>query len=194
MEIGMRIQSLNYRIENSPQALVYTTSPNKFLALTKQRRRWYFGMLKNLWAYRRMFSKSYGELGIFVLPLALFSIITMIIITSYYIGKIITDTIQNIHLFSLTGYDIYNSIEIKSYFLSLSLYRTLSENLVIFGFFFSLFSIIMLIYINKKVGSLDRPISTFLNYICFIFLYSFFFSFWWVVSFIYYITKKEVDW
>jgi len=194
MEIAMRIQSLNYKIANSPKSLVYTISPGKIRELTRQRRRWYFGMLFNFNKYRNIFGKKYGELGVIILPLALFSILTVMIITSYFIFRGISDAIENLSLYSLINYDFINNFEFKSYIFSLSFYRLLSETLVLFGLFFAVFSVLLLIYINKKVKSVDRPVSTFINYIFFMIFYSLLFSFWWLISIVYYFTSKKIEW
>ena len=55
LEIALRIQKLGYRIENAPEAVVYTIVPKTFKALIIQRRRWYTGLTKNLYHYKELF-------------------------------------------------------------------------------------------------------------------------------------------
>ena len=53
LEMSLRIQFKGYHIENCPEAPAYTVPPSKFKELMIQRRRWYYGLLKNLWDYRK---------------------------------------------------------------------------------------------------------------------------------------------
>jgi cellulose synthase/poly-beta-1,6-N-acetylglucosamine synthase-like glycosyltransferase len=194
MEVAMRIQSLNYRIENSPNSVVYTIAPNKFFPLLRQRRRWYFGLVKNLLAYRFMFGRKYGELGMIVFPLAVISIFTTMLVTLYYIARGAMDYLSQAKLYSLIGFDFFNNFSFKSYLLMLNIYRMFSEGIVIFGIFFLMATLLTLFIINKKISSIDKPISTFISYVFFIFLYSILFTFWWAVSIFYALTKKEIEW
>ncbi|MFH0818198.1 MAG: glycosyltransferase family 2 protein, partial [Candidatus Micrarchaeota archaeon] len=70
-EIALRIQTANFRIENSINAEVYTEVPQKLRALFKQRRRWYLGSLQNIWKHKSLFGPKYGDFGMFVLPFAM---------------------------------------------------------------------------------------------------------------------------
>jgi cellulose synthase/poly-beta-1,6-N-acetylglucosamine synthase-like glycosyltransferase len=70
LEIALRIQSANLRIENSLNAEVFTEVPRRLRDLLKQRRRWYLGYIENIWKYRLLFSPKYGDFGLFVLPAA----------------------------------------------------------------------------------------------------------------------------
>lgn len=77
MEMAMRMQKNRYRIVNSHSAHVYTVTPSKFGALVTQRTRWTYGFLNNVIDYKGLlFNKSYGHIGIFVLPIATISIFT----------------------------------------------------------------------------------------------------------------------
>lgn len=194
MEIAMRIQSLHYRIENAPKAIAYTIAPRKLIPLTIQRRRWYFGMVKNLWAYRRMFSLKYGELGIVILPLSIFSILSMMTVTFYYIGKGIVDWTHDLNLYSAIGFDFLHNWEYRWDLMGLSIYRSMSEGIIMFALFFMVFTLCMLFFVNRRVKSIDRPISTFISYIWFTIFYSISFSVWWVISLVYAATRKQVSW
>jgi len=194
MEIALRIQSNHYKIENSPRAVVYTVSPNKFLALTKQRRRWYFGMIKNLMKYKHLFSKKYGELGILVLPFAIISILSVIIVTTYTITRTINNFSDQINLYSTIGFDFINNFNLQTNLLYLSFYKTITEGIVLFGAFFFVSSVIMLAFINRKIKSDDKTSTVIFNYIPFMLLYAVLFSFWWIVSIIYSIFSREIEW
>ena len=193
MEIAMRIQSLNYRIENSPKSLVYTVAPNTFFGLLRQRRRWYFGMIKNLIKYKFMFGKKYGELGLFIFPLGIISTLMIMLITTYYIYKSIAENIKELTLYSTIGFDYPTNISFQWYSFYLSFFRFISENILLFGAFFLIMTISILMFTNKKVGG-DKPIRTFISYFFFMLFYGIFFTFWWGISIIYALTHKEIKW
>ena len=75
MELALRIQQAGHLIANAPTAIVHTQTPPKVRALFRQRVRWTYGFLRNAVDYRSMFfNRSYGNLGLIILPLALISI------------------------------------------------------------------------------------------------------------------------
>jgi biofilm PGA synthesis N-glycosyltransferase PgaC len=194
LEIAMRIQSLQYKIQNSMKSLVYTIAPNTLRTLTRQRRRWYFGMIYNLRKYRHLFSRKYGELGLIVLPLSIISILTVVAITSYTLIKILSDWTNTLNLYSTIGFDFINNLNFQWYILNLSFFKIISENIVIFSVFFILLSVVMLQIINKHVKSKDTSTSIFLSYGIFLIFYGMLFSAWWVMAWIYSRFKKEIKW
>lgn len=77
LEFGLRMQMHHMKIENAPTAHVFTNTPPTFSALFRQRLRWTYGYLKNSNDYRFLFFKpQYGNLGMFVLPIASIAIFT----------------------------------------------------------------------------------------------------------------------
>ena len=83
MEIAMRLQQNHFTITNSPRTQVFTTAPKTLRALYKQRVRWTYGFLMNMWDYRDMLgTRSFGALGTIILPSALISIGTVLYLTS----------------------------------------------------------------------------------------------------------------
>lgn len=76
MEMALRIQRAGYEIENAPRARVYTKSPDTVFGLIKQRTRWTSGFLRNiLGEYRGLIgSRPHGVLGMLVLPSAVLSV------------------------------------------------------------------------------------------------------------------------
>ncbi len=79
MEMALRMQKAHMIIENSPRVRVYTKAPATISTLIKQRMRWTSGFLRNmLFEYRGLVGNPhYGVLGIGVLPLSIFSILTV---------------------------------------------------------------------------------------------------------------------
>src|SRR3989338_6493174 len=83
MEIAMRLQQNHFTIANSPRTQVFTTAPQTIRALYKQRVRWTYGFLMNLWDYRQMVgNRSFGALGTVILPSAVISIGTVLYLAS----------------------------------------------------------------------------------------------------------------
>lgn len=75
MELALRMQKNHYKFVSALNAVVYTVTPAKLKTLYKQRRRWTYGFLNNAIDYRDMyFNKQYGNIGVFVLPIATVSI------------------------------------------------------------------------------------------------------------------------
>lgn len=91
MEMALRIQQAGYKIENAPRARVYTKVPDTLFKLIKQRTRWTSGFLRNiLGEYRGLIgSYKHGTLGMLVLPSALLSIGSGIMLFSIVLFKII---------------------------------------------------------------------------------------------------------
>jgi cellulose synthase/poly-beta-1,6-N-acetylglucosamine synthase-like glycosyltransferase len=119
MEIALRMQSNQYKIANSHDAYVYTVAPDTVYKLYKQKLRWTYGFIKNVIDYRFMFfKKQYGNLGVFILPIATFSILSGI-----YVGL---STLSSI---------------IASLFREFTKIRTVGINFNWDGFSFDLFSI-----------------------------------------------------
>lgn len=194
MEIAMRIQSLNYRIENCDEAIVYTVAPKKFVDLMRQRRRWYYGTIYNWKLYRRLFSPKYGDLGLIVFPLSVFSVAVIIIVASYYFFKGIERGLKEASFYYSIGFDFINNWAFKYDLITLNIYRTITDNIVLFGLLFTVFSFALILAVNIKAKSARNPTSIFLNYLFFLSFYSFYYAFWWIVSIIYSMTHKEIKW
>ncbi len=90
MEMALRIQQAGYSIENAPRARVYTKAPSTIGKLIRQRTRWTSGFLRNiLGEYRCLIGNRYrGALGMLVLPSALLSIGSSILLFSLVLFKL----------------------------------------------------------------------------------------------------------
>jgi len=79
MEMALHMQQEGFLIANCPSAVVHTSTPLTLSKLFKQRVRWTYGFIRNAVDYRHMIgAQRYGNLGIFILPTALISIVTAI--------------------------------------------------------------------------------------------------------------------
>lgn len=90
MEIAMRMQKNKMKIVNAHNASIYTVCPDTIRKLLKQRLRWTYGFIKNTIDYKNMiFKKEYGNLGMFILPMASVSIISAIYILTGFLYNIV---------------------------------------------------------------------------------------------------------
>ncbi len=99
MELAVRMQSNHYKIANAHDAVVYTVAPESVRKLYKQRLRWTYGFIKNVIDYKHMFfRREYGNLGIFILPMASLSIVSAIYLLGIsivsFIGASITKLVK----------------------------------------------------------------------------------------------------
>jgi len=68
-DLTWTIRKLGYRIVTENDALAYTEAPDNLRGLAKQRFRWAFGTLQNLWKHRNAFlNPRYGTFGLLALP------------------------------------------------------------------------------------------------------------------------------
>jgi len=96
MEIALRLHTKGYKIENCPDAYVKTFCPKTFIALYKQRVRWYRGVIRNFIKYKNLlFNPRFGNLGIFFLPL---SIIIVAFAVLFFLYLVINGIYQFINL------------------------------------------------------------------------------------------------
>lgn len=90
MEMAMRLQANHYKMVNSHNSMVYTVAPDALRKLYRQRTRWSYGFIKNAIDYKHLFfKKEYGNLGVFILPIATISIFAPICVLSISIYGLI---------------------------------------------------------------------------------------------------------
>lgn len=69
LEIAWRLRKHGYRIDYTPEAIVYTDVPDTLGKLYKQRMRWYRGKFFNIRKHSDMLlNPKYGLFGVFILP------------------------------------------------------------------------------------------------------------------------------
>jgi len=104
LEMALRMQINHYKIAASHRSYVYTVTPKTVKTLYKQRLRWAYGFLKNMIDYKRIFfKKEYGDLGFFILPFAIISIISTIYLALNFIISNISYIFAQITKFKLVG-------------------------------------------------------------------------------------------
>jgi cellulose synthase/poly-beta-1,6-N-acetylglucosamine synthase-like glycosyltransferase len=83
IQIALRMQRGGLKIAHAHDALVYTVPPDTIGKLLKQRVRWSYGFIKNAYDFRDMiFNRKYGNVGMLVLPMAIFSVISVLYVSS----------------------------------------------------------------------------------------------------------------
>lgn len=98
MEIALRLQEHGHTIANAPDVRVFTKTPQTIRALYKQRVRWTYGGLMNIWDYRHMmFNSRYGALGMIALPSAVISIGSAL----YFSVLVTSDAAQSLYHYIL---------------------------------------------------------------------------------------------
>lgn len=106
MELAMRMQAHHMKIANAHNAVVYTVAPRTLPKLITQRVRWTYGFIKNVIDYKFIFfRKQYGNLGIFILPVASVSIVTGIYIISQSVINTLLSLSHFIQKIVITGVD-----------------------------------------------------------------------------------------
>jgi len=191
LELALRIQYNGYQTENCPYAPVYTIVPKTFKPLLIQRRRWYYGLMKNFWSYRRIMSPKYGDLGLFVLPLAWVCIFFSVFIVIYMFFKILFDVKSELLLLNSVNFDFLNLVSINNFFIKKVVFLFFSNPMNLFILvFFALFGL-YIYYAFKKTGKIQ---GLGLNLVFFFLFFAILFGFWWIISIIYMFFTKTLKW
>lgn len=186
IEIALRIQSKGYNIENSVDAPVYTVAPYNLKGLFRQRIRWYMGFTENVVNYKRLFSKEYGNLGLFVLPGSFFAVILVIASMFYFAIKLIRDAIQQYNNISAIGFDVFSNLNFKINMFYISLTPAITLTLL------SILTGIVIIILAKKISKENTKIT--LSYIPYMVFYWFFFGFSWLLSGVFKLFRRRLVW
>ncbi len=191
LEMGLRIQYNGYHTENCPEAPAYTNAPSTFKELTMQRRRWYFGQVKNLWKYRNIISRRYGDLGAFVIPTSILATLFSITITIFLFFKVLFEIKDNILFLQSVNFDFPNALGLNLYILERFLFLWLTKPVVLFTLCFMIILGFYTYYASKKIG---KPPLMLLNWMLFFLLFAIMYGFWWIFSLFYSLTRETIKW
>ena len=190
MEIAFNIQSHGYIIENSLNSVVYTSTPFILTDLLNQRKRWYSGYFEDSIKYKHLlFNVKKGVLSA-LLSFNVFSILSVLVLFFYSILKFVLNSLKSLNFLRAIDFTfIFPDLKFF-YFL-----YGINFDLVIF-ILITLFSA-LLVYISLK--SCDEKIEikkNFLLYSCYLLVYSFFLSIFWISGFFhkFFIRKKGDKW
>jgi cellulose synthase/poly-beta-1,6-N-acetylglucosamine synthase-like glycosyltransferase len=185
-EMGMRIQSKNYQIAKSFKSRVYTIVPRDIKKLIRQRIRWSYGTLENIIKYKYMLNPKYGDLGIFFLPISLFSIGMVSFLFIYFIIRFFLELIEKIYLNSLINFDLIPLIEFNG---RLSILNILTNEKTFLIFFTFLSSFLMYEVARRSIKEKFK-----LRYVFYLLVYGWILSFSQVIALISFIIRKEPKW
>ena len=191
LEVALRIQYHKYKIENAPEAPAYTIPPTNFNTLLKQRRRWYAGLIRNTWNYRKLISREYGDMGMFVLPMAWIGILIAVFMIVYYTIKTTREIIKEIFYYNSINFDIFNQLNLNTHFFERIFFQIITNTAIWFLLIFVVIIFFYLRYATKRIGKTESLI---INVPLFMVLFAVLFGIWWVVSIIYVVLNRKVSW
>ncbi len=106
LEMALRLQEKHFRIANADKAIVYTVGPRTLYKLYRQRVRWTGGFIQNTLDYKKMiFNPKYGNLGFFVLPIAMYAIIGTLFFLFYTIFNLTKEALDFYERTRLVGFN-----------------------------------------------------------------------------------------
>lgn len=195
LEIALRLQSKHHIIANAEKAIVFTVGPRSVYKLYKQRVRWTSGFIQNSLDYKRLiFNPAYSNLGMFTLPLALFSIVVVILSVTYSVTNTIVQAVRTYKEAYTTGWDFSLS------FLTIDWWYYNIQTTLIIGFFIIAVLCFAIWYghITTKLTTDDpdskRTFGVWTDALFFVLLYSFISPFWIFKSVWNTIRKREATW
>ncbi len=185
-EMGMRIQSKHYQIVQSFKSKVYTKVPKNVKKLIRQRVRWNYGTLENIFKYKYMLSPEYGDLGLFFLPATLFSIGLISFTFVYFSIRLTLDILWKMYLNSLINFDVSPFLKFN---FRLNLNSLLTNEKTFFIFFTFLVAFILYETTRKNLKEKFR-----LNYVLYLLIYGWIISLTQIIALGRFILRKEPRW
>ncbi len=185
-EMGMRIQSKNYQVAQSLDSQVYTVVPSKIKKLIRQRVRWSYGGLENIKKYRHMLSPKYGDLGLFFLPMMLFSMGLVSFLFIYYMIQVVSDLFHILYLNSLINFDVIPLIDISGKMATSSIITNEKSFIILFTI---LSAIIIYNLGRKRINEKFR-----FSYIIYFLIYGWIMSFSQLIALSYFLVGKKPRW
>ncbi|MFA6022853.1 MAG: glycosyltransferase [Candidatus Pacearchaeota archaeon] len=191
LEMALRIQYHNYGIANSTNAIVYTVTPNTFVSLLKQRRRWFAGLAKNLVHYNKLFSIKYKELGTIILPSAVFGVIIGVTLTPYVLIKSMINMGRQFNYWQSINYQITSSSNFYLFSLSKYFWTTITDPKI---FFLTVTLLVFVGYLLFARIKLKEALNVKLSFVFFMVFYTLLFALWWTVSIFYMVFNRKISW
>ena len=189
--MALRVQKNNYIIENSLDSIVYTVGLTKFKQLLIQRRRWYVGLIRNLWDYKMLFSPRYGIMGVLVLPMAIWAIFTTIVFSLYVLFRGFFEAKRQAVLFNSINFDIFHP-NMSAFILEKSFLKFATTPLMVFTLLFIIVLIGYMIFAKKWV---KKHSNVKYSLVLFLLFYSFIACIWWIDALLYStIFYKKLRW
>ncbi|HRH25745.1 MAG TPA: glycosyltransferase [Parcubacteria group bacterium] len=187
MEMALRMQKNGYKIVNAHSAHVFTVGPDKLKKLYKQRVRWIYGFLNNAIDYKEMFfNKKYGNIGMFVLPIATFSIFTTLYAAGNLLWSIASKIPEHLAKYEAVGFNLgmpnFSKINWFAFDLNTSFWITVTTLSLTF----------VILYLSLRVANgkarMGRDVFYYLT------LYAFIVPLWLAKATYSTITQKKISW
>jgi cellulose synthase/poly-beta-1,6-N-acetylglucosamine synthase-like glycosyltransferase len=186
LEMALRLQEHNYLIRNAHKAVVYTVGPRTLYKLYKQRVRWTGGFIQNTLDYKRMIlNPTYGNLGVLILPLAMYSIAGSMIFLFYNLYTFFSNMFREIERLKVVGFSWQFKLPTLDWFLY-NLQTTFF--LAVFGISVVLFAI----WYGKKLTGIKDKNS--FDFVYFLLIYSFISPLWLVTSVYNTLRQRDASW
>lgn len=184
LEIALRMQVHGMKIVHAPDSIVYTHGPKTWPALLKQRIRWTYGGMKNILSEygHILLKKRYGNLGAFILPFSMVSIIIAIISFPLIMWSAMKGVYNLAVELFVTGFD-FSAPRFDLFFTSTHSYTYLAFLLLIITMF--------IVYVSRR-SILRTRLLTF-DLLTFV-IYPFFASWWTIRSTYNFLTSKKNSW
>lgn len=184
-EIALRMQRHHYKIAYSEKSIVYTVGPRNLRPLIKQRVRWVYGFIKNIYDYRDMlFKKEYRALGLIVLPLGVFRVFITVVLFPLSLWLIILPLTRWLEKISLVGYTFNLGWNIDWYFINITQIHIFS--------FIGLILSVMVLWIGRELVNDHRKFTIDIVYM--LFMYTFIAPIWLIKSSYNAMVSKKSSW
>lgn len=186
MEMAMRMQKNRYKIVNSHGAHVYTVTPSTLKGLVKQRARWSYGFLNNAIDYKELLlNRKYGNFGMFIMPIAILSLFTSLIMVSNLLWKFGSQALDTFIRYKTVGFNWDLSFPpFDWYFINtgvLPLIVVIALSLTIY-----------ILYLSLKLA--DGKFKLHRGVFYYLFLYTFLVPLWLVRALFDTVFKRKVSW
>ncbi len=185
IEITMRLQKHNFKLKSALDVSVYTIGKKTFKELYIQRLRWTTGYFKNLYSYKTLFQKKYGDLAI-LLSIKLLSLSLMVTFVSYGIFNIFSNLLFRLQKLFAINFDFISLINLNFNPLFINITPFIILNLII------VLLILTTIFLSKKF-SFDKN-STLIGILLFLPFYFWLMIIWLISSLYSIIFKKKIIW
>jgi len=187
MEMALRMHKNGYKITNAHSAYVYTIGPEKVRGLYKQRVRWVYGFLNNVIDYKEMFfSRKHGHIGMFILPIATFSIFSTIYAAGNLLWSITNKTLEQLIKHEAIGWNFGMPNFSNVNWFAINLSTTFWLTLIIF--FLTLF----ILFISLRMANGKFKFSR--NIIFYLTIYIFIVPLWLTKAAYSTIVRKNISW
>lgn len=186
LEMALRLQDHHYRITNAHKAVVYTVGPRTLYKLYKQRVRWTGGFIQNTIDYKKMIlNPKYGNLGLLILPLAMYSIVGSLVFICYNVFQIILRVVSEIHRLSIVGFDwSFKTVTFEWFFYNLQTTSFLGA--------FAISVVLFAIWYGKRLTGIKDKRS--FDFVYFLLIYSLISPLWLVTSVYNTIIRRDAAW